>query len=327
MRIVSGIQPSGELHLGNYLGAIKQFIALQEQHECFFFIADLHALTESSDPDELRQRTHQAAVDYLALGLDPQKATLFVQSQIPAHSELMWLLTALTPVGELERMTQYKDKAAAVKKQELVNAGLLNYPILMAADILIYKPQAVPVGEDQKQHLELTRNLAERFNGRFGETFPVPEPLIPKTGARIMSLADPKKKMSKSNGEENVIGIFDAPELIEKKVKRAVTDSYKTITYDPKRRPAVTNLIDIYSLLSEQKPADVVRHFSGKGYGDLKSELAALLIEKLAPFRERREMLLQSRAHVTAVLEQGAKRAHGIANDTLHEAQRRMGIR
>ena len=327
MRILSGIQPSGALHIGNYLGALKHFVDLQEDHDVFYCIVDLHALTNLPDPEELRQRVHQTAVDFLAIGLDPQKATIFVQSHVPAHSELMWLLTTMTPIGELERMTQYKDKAKEAKKKDFINAGLLNYPILMAADILAYKPEAVPVGEDQKQHLELTRNIAERINGRFGETFPVPEPLIPKTGARIMSIKDPKKKMSKSHGEDTVIGIFDEPEVIVKKLKRAVTDSQKTIKYDPKKRPGLANLIDMYALFSDKRPADVVKAFSGKGYGDLKQAVADALIEGLRSVRERRDMLMQSPAHVTAVLEQGAKRANAVASDTLRDVQRRMGLR
>ncbi len=327
MRILSGIQPSGALHIGNYLGAMKYFVNLQEDHDVFYCIVDLHALTNLPEPKELRDRVMQAATDFLAIGLDPQRSTIFVQSHISAHSELMWLLTTLTPIGELERMTQYKEKVKDAKKKELINAGLLNYPILMAADILAYKTEAVPVGEDQKQHLELTRNIAERFNTRFGDTFPVPEPLIPKTGARIMSLSDPKKKMSKSYGEDTVIGIFDTPEAIAKKVKRAVTDSGKTITYDPKKRPAIANLIDIYALFSEITPADVVKEFSGKGFGDFKKALTELLVTQLAPMRERREMLAHSPAHVTAILEQGARRAGSVANDTLRDAQRKMGLR
>lgn len=327
MRILSGIQPSGALHIGNYLGALKHFVELQEEHDVFYCIVDLHALTNLPEPEELRERVMQTAVDFLAIGLDPQKATIFVQSHVPAHSELMWLLTTMTPVGELERMTQYKDKSRDAKKKDFINAGLLNYPILMAADILAYKPEAVPVGDDQKQHLELTRNIAERINGRFGETFPVPEPMIPKTGARIMSLSDPKSKMSKSHGEDTVIGIFDEPDVITKKLKRAVTDSLKTIKYDPKKRPGLANLIDMYALFSDKRPADVVKEFSGKGYGDLKKAVADALIEELRPMRERRDMLMQSPAHVTAVLEQGAKRANAVAQDTLRDVQRRFGLR
>ena len=327
MRILSGIQPSGDLHIGNYLGALKRFVELQEEHEAFYCIVDLHALTDLPDPEEFKRRVTQTAIDFLAIGIDPQRATLFVQSHIPAHSELMWLLATMTPVGELERMTQYKDKTKHAKQKGFINAGLLNYPIMMAADILAYRPDAVPIGDDQKQHLELTRNIAERFNGRFGDFFPIPEPLIGKIGARIMSLEDPKQKMSKSHGADTVIGIFDEPKVIEKKIKRAVTDSAKTVAYDPKKRPAVANLIEIYALFAEEEPKVTAKRFSGNGYGVFKKALAELLVEKLKPLRERRAAFMQSSAHVTAVLEQGAKRARSVAGDTLREVQRRMGLR
>lgn len=327
MRILSGIQPSGDLHLGNYLGALKYFVDLQEDNDVFYCIVDLHALTDMPEPDVLRERVLQTAIDLLAIGIDPQQATIFIQSHVPAHSELMWLLATMTPVGELERMTQFKDKAAHATAKDFVNAGLLNYPILMAADILAYKPEGVPVGEDQKQHLELTRNIAERINGRFGVTFPVPKPLIPRTGARIMSLSDPKRKMSKSHGEDSVIGIFDDPAVIEKKVKRAVTDSAKTIGYDPKKRPGISNLIDIFALLTERTPKEIVKQFDGQGYGNFKAALLETIVTTLAPFRERRATLVQSPAHVNAVLIQGAKRANAVADDTLRDLQRKFGLR
>lgn len=353
MRIVSGIQPSGELHIGNYFGALKQFIQLQEEHECFFFIADLHALTETPDADTLRKATLESAIAHLALGLDPQRVVLFVQSAVPAHTEGMWLLASLTPVGELERMTQYKDKAHAVRQRGtapkesaranpagqtrngtrnhaeirgFVNAGLLAYPVLMAADILLYRAESVPVGEDQKQHLELTRRLARRFNERYGVLFPEPKGLLPKTGARIMSLSDPKKKMSKSHGPEAAVGIFDEPDVIARKIKRAVTDSGKTVSYDPKRKPALANLLDIYALTENENPKAAAKRFDGKGYAELKTAVAQRLADHFAPFRERRQTLLQSPAHVRAVLGQGLERARAVSQETLREMRVRMGL-
>lgn len=326
MRIVSGVRPSGDLHVGNYIGAIRQFLTLQETHECFFFIADLHALTDNPSPEEIKRLVTQTAVDYLALGLDPQQASLFIQSAIPAHTEAMWLFTALTPVGELERMTQYKEKTREARKCGFINAGLFNYPVLMAADILLYRAEGVPIGDDQKQHLELARRTARRFNERYGALFPEPQTLLPKTGARIMSLSDPRKKMSKSHGPDSYIGIFDEPDAIRRKVKRAVTDSGKAVSYDPKRKPALANLLEIYALAANEDPKATEKHFTGKGYADLKTALAQRLTEYLTPFRERRRTLLQSPAHVRAVLEQGAERARAVSGETLREMRMRMGL-
>ncbi|OHA48342.1 MAG: tryptophan--tRNA ligase [Candidatus Terrybacteria bacterium RIFCSPLOWO2_01_FULL_58_14] len=327
MRIVSGIQPSGELHIGNYLGALRQFTALQDEHECFFFLADLHALTELPAPETLRDRVVATAIDYLAVGLDPQKATLFLQSDVPAHAELMWLLATLTPVGDLERMTQYKEKARDAKKRRLVNAGLLTYPILMAADILLYRAEAVPVGEDQLQHLELARRIAHRFNDRFPPPlFPEPNALMQKKGARIMSLADPRKKMSKSHGPETYIGIFDSPDSIRKKIQKAVTDSGTTVSYDPRRKPALANLLTLYALFAEEELRESAQRFSHSGYAIFKQALTELLIQKLSPFRERRQTLAQSPPHIRAVLERGAERALAVSQETLREARTRMGI-
>lgn len=326
MRIVAGIQPSGNLHIGNYIGAIKQFVQLQDEHECFFFLADLHTLTEFPEPEVLRQQVLQTAIEYIALGLDPQKVVLFQQSDVPAHVEAMWLLTTITPIGELERMTQYKDKASMMKKKAFVNAGLLMYPVLMAADILLYRPQGVPVGEDQKQHLELARNLAQRFNERFGEFFPKPEPVLPRFGARVMSFTDPTKKMSKSYGSETVLGIFDEPEAIRKKVKKAVTDSGKTVAYDPKKKPALANLLTVYAAFAGETPQESGKRFANSGYAEFKKALAELLVAKLAPFREKRTTLMQSPAHMRAVLEQGADRARAVSQETLREMRHRMGV-
>lgn len=326
MRIVSGIQPSGRPHLGNYLGAIKQFIALQEDNECYFFIADLHALTEHPSPEALRAQVLDTAISYLALGLDPQRATLFVQSHIPAHAELMWLLATHTAKGDLERMTQWKDKG---KGKKAANAGLFAYPVLMAADILLYKPDAVPTGEDQVQHLELTRRIARHVNNTYDtDLLPEPESLLPSLGARIKSLTDPEQKMSKSHGEKHYVGIFEDPKSIRKKIKSAITDSGRKITYDPKRKAGLANLIEIYAAFDEKTPGDVVRQFSSaKGYGEFKEALADLVVEKLTPFQERYRMLSQSKAHVQEILRKGASRAQGVAQETLKETQRLMGLR
>lgn len=303
---------------------LKHAVSLQENHECFYFIADLHALTEVRDPETLRHHVLAAMTDLLAIGIDPQRATLFLQSDVPAHTELMWLLTTLTPVGDLNRMTQYKDKAKTAK--DFVNAGLLFYPILMAADILLYRAEGVPVGEDQRQHLELTRRIARRFNDRFGMLFPEPKMLMADFGARIMSLSNPKAKMSKSHGPEATLGIFDEPDVILKKIKRAVTDSGKTVTYDPKRKPALANLLTIAALLTNETPNNVAKRFEGVGYAAFKASLAELLVETFAPFRERRKALLESPSHVRIIFEEGAARARAIASETLREAKRLVGI-
>ena len=324
MRIVSGIQPSGELHIGNYLGMLKHAIALQEANECFYFIADLHALTQLEDTGQYRKNREALPIDLLALGFDPQKSTIFLQSDVPAHTEFMWLLMTMTPVGELERMTQYKDKAKQTKR--FVNAGLLAYPVLMAADILLYKAEGVPVGEDQKQHLELTRNIAQRANQALGTNFPLPEPLIPKSGARVMSLLDPRKKMSKSQGPESYIGLFDDDETIRRKTKKAVTDSGKEVVWDPGGKPALANLLTIYSLFAEEIPRQSAKRFAGQGYAKFKSTLADLLIEKLTPFRDKRATLAQSPAHMRQILDQGAQRARSISAETLRGARNRIGL-
>lgn len=335
MRIFSGIQPSGNLHIGNYLGMLKHAVALQEKNECFFSIVDLHALTEQPDPETLRLRLIETAINYLAAGIDSQRSVLFVQSEVPAHSEMMWLLATIASLGDLERMTQYKEKGRDAAKRGALNAGLLMYPVLMAADILLYRAQGVPVGEDQAQHLELVRRLARRFNERFTSfdssqdkpLFPEPQTLLPKTTARVMSLLDPKKKMSKSHGPESFIGLFDEPEVIRRKLKRAVTDSGKTITFDPKRRPALANLLSIYASLADEEPKQIAKRFAGVGFEKFKQVLSEHLIEKLSPLREKRKVLAQSPAHVRAILDRGAERARIISAETLRDAQHKMGIR
>lgn len=327
MRIFTGIQPSGELHLGNYVGAMKPMLELQKQHECFASIVDFHALTDLPEAGALRKRTGSAALSWLAVGLDPQRVTLFTQSDVPAHTELMWLLTTMTSIGDLERMTQYKEKSRDAGKKQFVNAGLLNYPILMAADILLYKTEGVPVGEDQAQHLELTRRIARRFNEHYPPVLlKEPESLFPKTGARVMSLRDPKRKMSKSHGPDTYVGIFDDPETIRKKIRKAVTDSGRTVAYAPKQKPALANLIELYAILAGEEPKTSAARFDGTSYASLKDALAELCIEKFSPMRERRAALEQSPAHVRTILEKGAERARSVANETLREVRLRMGI-
>ncbi len=250
MRILSGIQPTGEMHIGNYLGAIKQWIELQEKNECVFFIADLHSLTTPYDPKSLQNLILEKVICYLAAGLNPEKSIIFIQSQVKEHTELCWILNTICPIGELQRMTQYKDKAKKFKKN--INTGLLDYPVLMAADILLYKTEGVPVGKDQVQHVELTRTIARKFNQRFGKTFIEPKPLIPKVGAKIMSLAEPKKKMSKTDNPQSYISLFDIPTTIQKKIMAAVTDPDTKIKYDPYKKPGISNLLIIYSLFIGQ---------------------------------------------------------------------------
>src|SRR5687767_11621187 len=284
-RIFSGAQPTGSLHIGNYLGALKNWVALQDEYEAFYCIVNLHAITLPQDPATLRQKTLDLARIYLAAGIDPERSTIFIQSDAPEHAELTWVLSCISRMGELERMTQFKDKGKG--NAERAGVGLFTYPVLMAADILLYQTDLVPVGQDQKQHLELTRDLAERFNRDFGETFKVPEPYIPPVGASIKSLQDPAKKMSKSDENLNgAIFLMDDPDTVTKKIKRAVTDSGTTIEFH-EERPAITNLLSIYQLLTGKSPEESVAHFDGKGYGHFKTELAEVVVEFLRPFQER----------------------------------------
>ncbi len=323
MRIFSGVQPTGNLHIGNYFGAIKQWIDFQNDNDCFFCIVDLHAITAPYDQEKLPNLILEKAIVYLAAGLDPEKVTIFVQSSVKEHTELAWLLNTITPLGELYRMTQYKEKSE--KKNE--NAGLLNYPVLMAADILLYDAELVPVGEDQKQHVELARDIARRFNNRFGETFLLPKEKTVKDGARIMSITDPLKKMSKSDANKNSsILLFDSPEEIRKKIKSAVTDTYKTIKYDKVKRPGISNLLAIYALLQESDIKKVEKEMQGKTYKAFKEELTELLIEKLEPFRRKREELVSREVYVREILKQGEKKARSIAESKMSEVRRKMGI-
>lgn len=321
--IFSGIQPSGMLTLGNYFGALRHFPDLQEENDCFFCIVDQHAITVPQDPVKLRQNVRRLAALYLAAGIDPQKSTLFIQSEVPAHAQLAWILQCVSYIGELERMTQFKDKA---KEREAVSAGLLTYPPLMAADILLYQTDLVPVGEDQKQHLELTRDLAERFNKKFREIFTVPEVQIPKVGARIMSLVDPRKKMSKSDANEKaVIYLLDDENTIYKKIKSATTDSEQTIRYDKENKPGITNLLAILSLASGRKISDLEKDYQGSGYGDFKKDVAEAVIAVLKPVQERYNDWIAS-AELDEVLDQGAEKARRASARTLHKAERAVGF-
>ena len=324
MRVFSGIRPTGELHIGNYFGAIKQWLELQQKHECFFCIVDLHAITTPFEKEELKKNVFELAASLLALGLNPEKCTLFLQSQIKEHAELAWILGTICPVGELKRMTQFKEKAKIYP--DYVNAGLLNYPLLMAADILLYKADLVPVGRDQKQHLELTRFLAKKFNRKFGETFKVPEILIPKIGEKIMSLKNPEKKMSKTEDSKGCLEIFDEPKEIEEKIMKAKTDLGKEIKYNKKEKPGISNLLTIYSLFSEKRIKDLEREFEGMGYEKFKKSLAKTIIRSLAPFRKKRKELLKREIFLKEILERGRKKAEKIAKSTMKEVKRKMGF-
>lgn len=321
-RIFSGAQPTGTLHIGNYLGALKNWVALQNEHESLFCIVNLHAITLPQDPKVLRQKTLDLARVYLAAGIDPQISTVFVQSDVSEHAELAWTLNCVARVGELERMTQFKDKAKG--KAEKIGAGIFTYPVLMASDILLYNTDLVPIGQDQKQHLELTRDLAERFNRDYGETFTIPDAFIPPAGAKILSLQEPEKKMSKS--DENVQGsifLLDAADVITKKIKRAVTDSGTEIRFDASR-PAINNLLTIYKLLTNKTAAECEAEFDGKGYGHFKSALAETVVEFLKPFQKRVKEIDDE--ELNQILKNGAERARVIARETLKTVYERMGI-
>lgn len=324
MRVFSGIRPTGELHIGNYLGAIRQWLELQEKAECVFCIVDLHAVTTPFEPQKLQQNILDLAITYLAAGLNPEKCIFFVQSQVKEHAELAWILGTTTPLGELKRMTQFKEKSR--KHPEYVNAGLLNYPLLMAADILLYKTDIVPVGKDQKQHVELAREIARRFNKKFGKVFVEPEVLLPKFGEKIMSLQNPKKKMSKTDDPRGCIEIFDEPEVIKKKIMSAVTDLGKVIQYDPERKPGISNLLTIYSLFSEKSIKEIEKKFKNAGYAKFKSNLAELLINSLEQFRRKRKELLTREVYVREILEQGKNRAQIIAQSTMQEVKKKIGL-
>ncbi|HEV7743733.1 MAG TPA: tryptophan--tRNA ligase [Pyrinomonadaceae bacterium] len=321
-RIFSGVQPTGNVHLGNYLGALRNWVTLQTEYESLFCIVNLHAITARQDPKLLAGKTRELARIYLAVGIDPGLSTIFIQSDVAEHAELTWILNCIARMSELERMTQYKDKVR--KQTENVSVGVFDYPVLMASDILLYQTELVPVGEDQKQHLELTRDLAIRFNRDYGETFRIPEPFIPKVGARIMSLSDPTNKMSKSDEDANgCVRLLDDADSIQRKFKRAVTDSGTDIKFD-ESRPAITNLLTIYQLLTGDSQEQVEAHFSGKGYAQLKQGLADATIAFLEPFQKRVQAIDEQ--ELTRILEQGADKARGIASETLAAVKGKMGL-
>lgn len=321
--IFSGIQPSGSVTLGNYIGAMKQFVDLQHDYNSYFCIVDQHAITVPQDRLSLRKNIRSLAALYLAVGLDPNKATLFIQSEVPAHAQAGWMLQCVSYIGELERMTQFKDKSAG---KEAVAAGLLTYPPLMAGDILLYSTDLVPVGEDQKQHLELTRDIAERFNKKYNDIFTIPEVKIPKSGARIMSLADPKKKMSKSDPNQKAfITLLDEPKAIEKKIKSSVTDSEGVVRYDKENKPGISNLLTIYSIFEGVSIEELENRYEGKNYGTFKAELAEVIIESLKPIQDRYYELLESE-ELDKILDDGAERANRVASKMLKKMENAMGL-
>ena len=322
--IFSGIQPSGNLTLGNYLGAIKNWVALQDEYDCYYCVVDLHAITVKQEPKDLRRRTLEVLAIYIAAGIDPTKNTLFIQSHVPAHSECAWLLNCSTYMGELSRMTQYKDKSK--KFGESIGVGLFTYPILMASDILLYNADLVPVGQDQKQHLELARDLANRFNSAYSDTFKVPNPYIPKAGAKIMDLQDPTKKMSKSEENPNsYILIMDSPEVIRKKISRAVTDSIGVVNYCDEQ-PGVKNLINIICAIKNTTPEEVVASYEGKGYADLKKDVAEIIIEELAPVQEKANALLSDKKYLEGIYKEGAQKANYASMKMLRKMQKKIGL-
>ncbi len=324
MKIFSGIRPTGNIHLGNYLGAIQQWIALQDKNECVFCIVDLHAITTPYEAKKLKKSILETATIYLAAGIDPEKSVIFVQSSIKEHSELAWLFETLTPMGELKRMTQFKEKSQQHK--DYVNAGLLNYPVLMAADILLYKTDAVPVGKDQEQHIEFTRMIAKKFNQKFGQTFKEPASMILKEGAKIMSLQNPKKKMSKSDEAKSCIFLFDSPQDITKKIMSAETDSGKDVIYNVTKKPGISNLLTIYSLLTQKTTQDLQKEFKGKGYGEFKKSLAEVLVNYLEPFRRKQKELSTREIYLEEILKQGQSRALTMAQSTMQEVKEKMGL-
>jgi tryptophanyl-tRNA synthetase len=323
LRVLSGIQPSGKLTLGNYIGAMKNFVALQHEHECYFMVVDLHAVTMPQEPAALREQSEAVAALFIAAGLDPAQASIFLQSHVPAHAELGWLLTTLAYMGELERMTQFKDKSEG---KDAVGAGLFVYPALMAADILLYNSNLVPVGDDQKQHLELTRDIAGRFNYRYGETFVIPEPFIPKVGARIMSLDDGTKKMSKSSPNAgSFITLLDTPDDIRKKISRAKTDLGREVLFDVQNKPEISNLMTIYAQCSGQTLEQVQAAYEGQGYGTFKKDLAEVVVQSLEPLQSKYAEI-RSSGEIGRILREGAERANAVAEVTLRSVKDAMGF-
>ena len=323
--MLSGIQPSGDLHLGNYLGAIKNWSARAEEFDCYYFMADMHTITVRQVPADLRRRTLEQLAQYIACGLDPEKNTLFIQSHVPAHAQLGWVLNCYTMFGELSRMTQFKDKSA--KHADNINGGLFTYPALMAADILLYQPDYVPVGEDQKQHVELTRNVAQRFNHVYGDVFKIPEPYIPKAGARIMCLTNPENKMSKSN-PEGCVFLMEKPEDIMRKFKRAITDcdTERCVRYDRENKPGVSNLMQIYSAVTGASYEEIEREFEGTGYGAFKPAMGEAVVEALRPIREEAQRILSDKAYLEQVYRAGAEKASYIAGKTLRKVYKKVGF-
>ncbi len=322
-RVLSGIQPTGNIHIGNYLGAMKHWVASQEEFENVFCIVDLHSITVPHDATELRAKTRELAGLLFAVGIDPKLSAVFVQSHVKEHTELTWILNCITPLGWLLRMTQYKDKS---DKQEIIGTGLLDYPVLMAADILLYDSDYVPVGEDQKQHVELTRDIAQHFNSMYGDVFVIPEPVIPDVGARIMGLDDPTIKMSKSEtAEGHAVNLLDPTDVILKKIKRATTDSHRDILFN-ETRPGINNLLTIYELFSGQDRSEIEAHFSGKGYSELKNELAEVVIEGLRPLQERYRELTADPAYIENLLKEGADKVRPIAQRVVRKVNDKMGL-
>ena len=324
-RMLSGIKPSGDLTLGSYLGAVKNWAELAKEYECFYFMADLHAITVRQDPADLRRRTMEQLAQYIACGLDPEKNVLFIQSHVHQHAELGWVLNCYAMFGELSRMTQFKDKSA--KNADNINGGLFTYPSLMAADILLYQPDFVPVGEDQKQHVELTHTIARRFNGIYGDVFKLPEPYVPKVGARIMSLTNPTAKMSKSdNADTGRVLVMDSPETIMRAFKRAITDSETCVRYDRENKPGVSNLMSIYSACTCKSFAEIESEFAGQGYGSFKTAVGETVVETLRPIREEAQRLMKDKAYLQDVCRSGAERAGYVAEKTLRKVYKKVGF-
>lgn len=322
--IFSGIQPSGTLTLGNYIGALRNFKLLEDEYQCIYCVVDMHAITVRQDPAALRRRCLELAAIYIASGLDPKKNIIYCQSHVSGHAELAWILNCFTYMGELQRMTQFKDKAQ--KHADNINAGLFTYPTLMAADILLYQTDLVPIGADQKQHLELTRDIAQRFNGVYGDVFTVPEGYFGKVGSRIMSLQDPTRKMSKSDPEDTFISLLDPPDAIRRKVKRAVTDSEADIRFDPVNKPGVSNLLSIIAALTGQSVEEAATELQGQGYGKLKDRVSECVIETLAPLQSEHKRLMADKAYLQGVLKENAEIANHMALRTLRKVQRKVGF-
>ena len=323
--IFSGMQPSGSLTLGNYLGALKNWVALQSEYDCYYCVVDMHAITVPKEPKDLRKNTYEVLANYIAAGLDPEQVTLFIQSHVPAHAELSWILNCFSYYGELSRMTQFKDKS---KKQnsDAITAGLFTYPVLMAADILLYQADLVPVGEDQRQHLEITRDIAQRFNNRFSETFKIPDPFISKDVNKIMSLQDPTSKMSKSDSNDNAfVLLMDKPDDIRRKFKRSVTDSIGLVKYSDEQ-PGVKNLINIYSKITGKTSEEIVIGYEGMGYAKLKEDVAEIVVEELAPIQEKIDYLLKNKDYLEKIYSDGAQKADAVARKTLRKVQKKVGF-